>query len=80
MVRTSAREKKPIDRLIDKKTADWKPSTHTTVKRVNSDSRPAENQDEALHYLEKSAERDYHPDNKKVKKWHADAAAQGPTP
>ena len=81
MVHTSSRNKKPIDRLVDKTTADWKPSKHTTVKRVMSDNRSSENQEEAWHFLEKTAERDFHPDNKKVKKGHADAAAaQGLAP
>ncbi len=63
MVHTSSRNKKPIDRLVDKTTADWKPSKHTTVKRVMSDNnRSSENQEEAWHFLEKTAERDFHPE------------------
>ena len=81
MIRTSSRNKKPIDRLVDKKTADWKPSKHTAVKRVMSDSRSSENQEEAWHFLEMEARARFHPNNKKVKKGHADAAAaQGLAP
>ena len=74
MVRMSSRDKKPIDRLVDKKTADWKPSKHPPVESVMSDNRSSENQEEAWHFLEMEARVRFHPNNKKVKKGHADAA------
>ena len=68
MVRTSSRNKKPIDRLVDKETAHWKPSEHTTVKEVTSDKRSAKNQEDAAHFEEETAKQEGHPDNPKVKK------------
>ena len=80
-VRTSSRNRKPVRRLVDEKTTDWKPSKHPTVECVMSDSRPSENQEEAWHFLEMEARARFHPNNKKVKKGHADAAAaQGLAP
>ena len=80
MVRTSSRIKKPTDRLVDKKTADWKPSKHPPVMEAMSDTRPAENQEDAWHFREETAKLDFHPDNKEVKKGHTAAAAQGLDP
>ena len=68
VIRKSTREKKHVDYLVNKKTADWKPSTGMTVQRVNSDSRSAENQKAAAHFEEETAKREGHPDNPKVKK------------
>ena len=52
VIRKSTREKKHVDYLVNKKTADWKPSTGMTVLRVNSESRSAENQEAAAHFAE----------------------------
>ena len=68
VIRKSTREKKHVDYLVNKKTADWKPSTGMTVQRVNSDSRSAENQKAAAHFEEETAKQEGHPGNPKVKK------------
>jgi len=75
-----SRNTTPIDRLINKPVKKWKPSENKRVKKVMSDKRPAENQEDAWHFREETAKLDFHPDNKKVKKGHTAAAAQGLDP
>ena len=57
-VRKSSRRITPVDYLVNKQTADWSPGTCLEVQRVNSDSRPAEIQDEAAHFQEEDAKRE----------------------
>ena len=57
-VRKSCRRITPVDYLINKKTADWSPSTCPEVQRVNSDSRSAEVKDQAAHFQEEDAKRE----------------------
>ena len=57
-VRKSCRRVRPVDYLVNKKTADWSPSTCAEVQRVNSDSRRAEVEDEAAHFQEEDAKRE----------------------
>ena len=57
-VRKSCRRVRPVDYLVNKKTADWSPSTCAEVQRVNSDSRSAHIQDEAAHFQEEDAKRE----------------------
>ena len=67
-VRKSSRRITPVDYLVNKQTADWSPSTCSEVRRVNNDSRSAENQAEAAHFEEETAKQEGHPGNPKVKK------------
>ena len=80
MVRTSSRNRKPTDRLINKATKNWKPSGHPPVMEAMSDKRPAENQEDAWHFREETAKLEFHPANKTVMKGHTAAAAQGLDP
>ena len=58
VVRKSCRRTSPVDYLVNKKTADWSPSTCAEVQRVNSDSRRAQIKDEAAHFQEEDAKRE----------------------
>ena len=80
MVRTSSRITKPTRRLVDEELEDWKPSKHPPVMEAMSDTRPAENQEDAWHFREETAKLEYHPANKTVMKGHTAAAAQGLDP
>ena len=77
---TETRDRTRVVRLVELPVKKWKPSEHTTVKKVMSDKRPAENQEDAWHFREETAKLDFHPDNKEVKKGHTAAAAQGLDP
>ena len=66
--RSSNRKKEPVDLFVNKAPAECIPSRGKICKRVNSDSRSAENQAEAAHFEEETAKQEGHPGNPKVKK------------
>ena len=66
--RWSTRKKEDVDYFVNKKSADCIPSRGKICKRVNSDSRSAENQAAAAHFEEETAKQEGHPGNPKVKK------------
>ena len=72
VLRKSTRKRTPVDRLANKSTDDWRPSTSKDIERACSASRPAENQENTWHFQEATAKQEGHPSNPKVKKERKD--------